>query len=179
LLQLTETDLWPELRPAEGRPGELLAIYPHREAMPRETRQNFFESAHHEINVLDDSNMFLAGATGTIRVLAQKALNGIHVRIVLACTNGPRDSREVRSIDGDVRLHCGALYSSIFQADSHFLCSQHAYGISIARSQPCIYTGKLTVILQAPTLKPSRVFGQKVETRKMTAVDESQYPHGM
>src|SRR5579863_9507192 len=60
LLNLSETDLWPELRTAPCRPDELVAVYPRRSSIPHETWRNLFASAKREISILDSSSLFLA-----------------------------------------------------------------------------------------------------------------------
>jgi hypothetical protein len=153
LLNLNETDLWPELHRAQTRPAELLAIYPHRSSIPRDTWRNLFASAKHEIGILDISSLFLAEDSAIIRVLAQRMEAGVRIRIALHDPNGKRDSRlqareDVKSTEAtDVltalklyhvlqdkqgiafRFHRSTLYNSIYRADNELLVNQHAYGV--------------------------------------------------
>jgi transcriptional regulator with XRE-family HTH domain len=67
MLDADEADLWPEVRAAlaaRSRPAEIKAIYPHRQAVPRETWLALFGSAVREISILDCSGLFLARDTG-------------------------------------------------------------------------------------------------------------------
>jgi transcriptional regulator with XRE-family HTH domain len=64
VLSLDEADLWPQLRATRSRPDEVRAIYPHRDAVPREVWLRLFSSAEREIGILDCSALFLAEDTG-------------------------------------------------------------------------------------------------------------------
>jgi transcriptional regulator with XRE-family HTH domain len=161
LLGAEEADLWPDaggplsVRP---RPDELGAVYPHRWAIPREVWTQFFESAEHEIGILAYSALFLAEDAGILNILADKARQGVTVRIAL----GDPDSLSVKARGeeegiGDampakirnalalyhplaatenieIRLHQTVLYNSIYRADGQILVNQHSYGIPAAYS---------------------------------------------
>jgi transcriptional regulator with XRE-family HTH domain len=86
LLNVSETDLWPDLSPSRSRPDELLAVYPHRSSITRDTWRTLFASAKHEIGILDYSSLFLAKDSDILRILAAKANSGARVRI---CTRRP------------------------------------------------------------------------------------------
>jgi transcriptional regulator with XRE-family HTH domain len=69
LLDADEADLWPEVRAeraARSRPAEVKAIYPHRNALPREVWLSLFGSAVGEIGILACSGLFLAQDTGLL-----------------------------------------------------------------------------------------------------------------
>jgi transcriptional regulator with XRE-family HTH domain len=150
LLNISEADLWPDLRPRPTRPDELLAVYPHRSSITRETWRNLFAAAKHEIGILDYSSLFLASDEEILRILAEKANRGARVRIALgdpdilevsedAAATEIRHAlvlyRPLRQITGiEIRIHRVALYNSIYRADDELLCNQHAYGVPASRT---------------------------------------------
>ena len=150
LLNVSETDLWPDLRPRPSRPDELLAVYPHRSSITRETWRNLFASAKHEIGILDYSSLFLAHDPDILRILAKKARSGARVQIALgdsgilevkddALATEIREAlflyRPLRQVAGiEIRIHRLALYNSIYRADDELLCNQHAYGVPASHS---------------------------------------------
>jgi transcriptional regulator with XRE-family HTH domain len=145
LLNLSEADLWPDLRPTPSRPDELLAVYPHRSSITRETWRNLFASAKHEIGILDDSSLFLANDADIVCILSEKANSGATVRIALsdpdilevsddALATEVRHAlvlyRPLRQVTGiEIRIHQMSLYNSIYRADDELIRNQHAYGI--------------------------------------------------
>jgi HJR/Mrr/RecB family endonuclease len=73
LLEADEIDLWPELLAARGatvRPSEVVAIYPHRWSVPRDTWHRLFSEATREIAILAYSGLFIADDAGLVNVLA-------------------------------------------------------------------------------------------------------------
>jgi transcriptional regulator with XRE-family HTH domain len=52
LLEADEADLWPELRAERSLPGEVRAIYPRLDLVPRDAWLDLFGSARDEIGVL-------------------------------------------------------------------------------------------------------------------------------
>nr|WP_241756240.1 helix-turn-helix transcriptional regulator [Actinomadura sp. RB99] len=157
LLNHTADDLWPQLsapRPLPEPPGaQILATYPHRWAVPRAVWQQHFASARHEIGILAYAGLFLAEDQGLVRTIADKARDGVAVRILLGNPDGPRISERgadegvgdslaakirnalvlyepLRDLDNvEIRLHDTVLYSSIYRADDDLLINPHAYGI--------------------------------------------------
>jgi transcriptional regulator with XRE-family HTH domain len=155
-LGVDETYLWPDaLSPEQvtsASQSEIIAIYPHRWAVPRDIWGRLFGAASEEIGVLVYSGLFLADDGGMVRLFADKARAGVKVRILL----GDPDSAEVaqrgadegvgesmaaqirsalvfyRPIMGvdniEIRLHRTVLYNSIYQADDEFLINMHVYG---------------------------------------------------
>jgi transcriptional regulator with XRE-family HTH domain len=159
LLDADEADLWPEVHAAitaRSRPAEIKAVYPNRQAVPRQAWMSLFGSAIREIGVLACSGLFLAREPGILDVLADRA--GVRVRICLrdpdepftaerGTGDGASDAGAARirdalalfgqlraSADVEIRVHRAVLYNSIYQADDQLLVSQHAYGISDERS---------------------------------------------
>ena len=99
------------------------------------------------------SGLFLAENTGLVRLLADKAQDGVRVRILLrrprrrrrspstattsasatpwppACATRWCSSSRSGSIDGaEIRLHRTVLYNSIYRADDQLLVNTHVYG---------------------------------------------------
>jgi hypothetical protein len=161
-----EVDLWPGARgPLSGRsrPEELVAVYPHRWAIPRDAWTRFFESAEHEIGVLAYSALFLAEDTGLLSILADKASWGVRVRIApgepdcaavaqrgadegidramaVKVRNALTLYRPLVGIEHiEIRLHEAVLYNSIYRADNQLFINQHVYGVAAARSPVFCY----------------------------------------
>ncbi|PRX98165.1 helix-turn-helix domain-containing protein [Allonocardiopsis opalescens] len=156
LLKVEETYLWPEgltkEQTAAASESEIVAIHPHRWAVPRDAWSRLFSSAESEIGILVYSGFFLADDSGLLRLLADKAAAGVRVRVLL----GDPDSAEVaqrgadegigdamaakirnvivlykplRGADGaEIRLHSTTLYNSIYRADDQLLVNTHIYG---------------------------------------------------
>ena len=161
LLNADEADLWPEVRAAittRSRPAEIKAVYPNRQAVPREAWLSLVGSAEREIGILACSGLFFATEPGVLDVLADRAQDGARVRICLRDPDGPvaaelgagdagaAGSREALALFGqlrqaagaEIRLHRAVLYNSIYRADHQLLVSQHAYGIADERA-PVFY----------------------------------------
>ncbi|GAA2906742.1 DUF5919 domain-containing protein [Streptosporangium fragile] len=155
-LGVEETYLWPDaLTPTQAAAvseSEIVTVYPHRWAVPRDAWGRLFSAARQEIGVLVYSGLFLAEDTGIVRLLADKAATGTRVRILL----GDPDSAEVaqrgadagigdgmaakirnmlvlyrplRAVAGvEIRLHRTVLYNSIYRGDDQLLVNTHVYG---------------------------------------------------
>jgi hypothetical protein len=161
LLHSSERDLWPDLAPisdAASHPAEIVAVYPHRWAVPRDAWRQLFEDARHQIGILAYSSLFLAEDSGLLDILAAKAQAGTEVRIVLGDPDCPRvaERGSQEGIDNamaakirnalalyrplrdtglaEIRLHRTVLYNSIYRADDDMLLNQHAYGIPAAHA---------------------------------------------
>jgi hypothetical protein len=74
---------------AVGSEPEIKAIYPGRQAMPRQAWRSLFCSANHEIDILTDSGMFLAEEPGILVLLADRSKTGVRVWICLRSTDEP------------------------------------------------------------------------------------------
>jgi hypothetical protein len=149
LLSTAETDLWPQLRSAQSRPGELVAIYPHLGKVPHEVLLRLFGSAQHEISLLDHRERPLAADPDVARALAEKVRAEITVRICLAepgdgeVSAGPDPSTPTADLHTalelyaplrqggnlEIRVHRKAPYSLIYRADDQLLVAQRAYAI--------------------------------------------------
>ena len=158
MLGADETDLWPQLRTDRTRPDEVLAIYPHRDTVPRDVWLRVLGSAQREIGILDDASLPLAADRHIVAVLAERAQSEVRLRI---CLGDPGALAVVQGVVGSesddapaasrrdalaayaplrkkgqaqIRLHPGIVYSSIYYADDEFLISQHAYGIAAGQA---------------------------------------------
>ncbi|RAY16738.1 XRE family transcriptional regulator [Actinomadura craniellae] len=162
LLGVNEADLWP--RPARPRlhaaaqTSEVIAMYPHRWAVPRTVWYHLFAGAHREIGILVYAGLFLAEDTGLVRLLAEKARSDVTVRIMLGDPDSPhiRERGENEGVGDSLaakisnslvlyqplynvagvefRLHSTVLYNSIYRADDCLMINPHAYGIAAARA---------------------------------------------
>jgi transcriptional regulator with XRE-family HTH domain len=152
LLDTAETDLWPQLRSAQPRADEVVAVYPHLSTMPSEVWLHLFRWAQHEISLLDDPRQPLVSDHDAIAILAEQARAGIRVRICLGDSGGTRaDERNVlaryaplrESGEVEIRLHQGVAYSFIYRADDHLLAVQRAYGVP-AGEAPVLHLKRTT-----------------------------------
>lgn len=158
MLGADETDLWPQLRASRTRPDEVIAVYPHRDAVPLNTWLRVLGSAQSEIGILDDTGPSPVGGQPITAVLAERAESGVRVRLCLrdsftpgvprraagpqdgnAPTSNPRDTPAAYSPLRDngqveIRLHRGTIYSSIYYGDEQLLVGPHAYGIPAGRA---------------------------------------------
>jgi hypothetical protein len=154
LLSTAETDLWPQLRSAQPRPEELVAIYPHLGTVPHEVWLRLLGSAQHEISLLDHRERPLAADRDVARALAEKVRAEITVRICLAesgdteasakagpgtPTAGLRNALEFyaplrQGGNVEIRVHRKAPYNFIYRADDQLLVAQRAYAIPAERA---------------------------------------------
>ena len=146
--------------------SEVVQVWPHRWAVPRDTWGHFFSQAEREIGALVYSGMFMAEDIGLHRLFADRARAGVQVRLLL----GDPDSRNVadrgesEGIDEgmaakvrnaivlfgkllaepgvELRLHSTVLYNSIFRADDQLLVNTHIYGV-MANNAPVFHLRKI------------------------------------
>jgi transcriptional regulator with XRE-family HTH domain len=162
LLSTAETDLWPQLRPAQSRPEELVAIYPHQDTVPREVWLRLFGSAQHEISLLDHRERPLATSSDVARALAEKVVAQLTVRICLAepddadVSAGPDPSAPSADLhtalefyaplrqggNVEVRVHQKAPYNFIYRADDQLLVAQRAYAMP-AQHAPVLHLQRI------------------------------------
>src|SRR5215207_5883651 len=95
LLGVDEAILWPgALSPdqiAAAGTNEVIAVHPHRWAVPADAWGRLFGSAREEIGILVYSGLFLAEDAGVQRLLGERARAGVRVRVLI----GDPDSPEV------------------------------------------------------------------------------------
>ena len=161
-LGVDETYLWPNALSAEqvssASESEIITIYPHRWAVPRDAWGRLFATAEHDIGVLVYSGLFLSEDVGVRRILAEKAAAGVRVRILLGDPDSPQVAergadegiddamaakirnalamyRPLRSVDGiEFRFQKTVLYNSIYCADDQLLVNTHVYGVPAANA---------------------------------------------
>ena len=170
LLAMDETDLWPECEgplASRARTEELIAIHPHRWAVPPEAWVRFFSSAKQEICILAYSALFLAEDTGILSVIADKARCGVRVRLALGdpestqvvergVEEGISDAMPAKVRNAlalyrlllaapnvEMRLHRTVLYNSLFRVDDEIFVNQHTYGNAAAHS-PVFHLRKIS-----------------------------------
>lgn len=152
ILGTDETELWPQLRAAGLRSAGLRAVYPHRDAVPREVWLRLFGAAQREIAVLAGSGRLLAEHEGLAELLAERAQAGVPIRICLAesavsesADDAGRESAETetgragsvlaslaslrKSTEAEIRLHRAELFQRIYRSDDRLLISQTVYGV--------------------------------------------------
>jgi hypothetical protein len=138
-------------------PGEVRAIYPRLDRVPREAWLDLLGSARDEIGVLAFTGLSHADDPEVMALVAARAGAGVRVRFCFAGLDaseggvsgaGPRGSTvagQVRSVlapapplagGGEVliRVHRAALYQSIYRGDGQLLVAQHAYGVPSGRA---------------------------------------------
>ena len=165
-----ESYIWPDAmgrdEVAAASQSEIVAVYPHRWAVPRDTLGHFFGQAEREIGTLVYSGMFIAEDMGVLRLFAERARAGVQVRILL----GDPDSHNVEErgvTEGigetlaakvrsslvlfrpllaepgvEIRLHGTVLYNSIYRADDQLLINTHVYGV-MANNAPVFHLRKI------------------------------------
>ncbi|MFI7438664.1 DUF5919 domain-containing protein [Nonomuraea indica] len=169
-LGVDETYLWPEAltreQVASASESEIVHVYPHRWAVPRDTWGRLVSEASQEIGVLVYSGLFLADDAGMVRLLGEKADAGVRVRILLGdpdcvevaqrgADEGIDDGmgakirnvlvlyRPLRGRDNvEIRLHDTVLYNSIYRADDQLLVNTHVYGTP-AGNAPVLHLRKV------------------------------------
>ncbi|MEV0792586.1 helix-turn-helix transcriptional regulator [Kribbella sp. NPDC050459] len=155
-LGVDEGYLWPDAltkdQVTSASASEIVAVYPHRSEVPRDTWRRLFESADEEIGVLVYAGLFLAEDAGLHRIIRKKAKAGARVRFLVGDQHDPhvadRGEQErvgdamaakirnalvlyqpLREIEGvEFRSHRTVLYNSIFRADDQVLVNTHVYG---------------------------------------------------
>lgn len=165
-----EAYIWPDAMDrdevAAASESEIVSVYPHRWAVPRETWGHLFEQAEREIGILVYSGYFMAEDAGIKRLLSDKAASGTRVRILLGDPESPYvDERghsegiddtmpsKVRSAiamfrpllasdNTEIRLHGTILYNSIYRSDEQMLVNTHIYG-TMANNAPVFHLRKI------------------------------------
>jgi transcriptional regulator with XRE-family HTH domain len=165
-----ESYIWPDAldheQVAAASESEIVAVYPYRRAVPRDTWGHLFEQAEDEIGILAYSCYFLAEDAGLRKVMADKATAGARVRILLGDPDSPfvlergrsegigdtmpakvRSAiamfRTLESVPNvEIRLHGTILYNSIFRADDQLFVNTHIYGV-MANNAPFFHLRKI------------------------------------
>jgi hypothetical protein len=165
-----EAYIWPDALDRDevvaASESEIVAVYPHRWAISRDTWQHLFEQAEKEIGILVYAATFLAEDAGFRRMLGDKAKSGVRLRILLGDPDSPavagrghdegideaiagkvrnaiilfRPLQEVENVE--IRLHGTILYNSIYRADEQVLVNTHIYGM-MASNAPAFHLRKI------------------------------------
>ena len=161
-LGVDEAYIWPD---ALGRDevaivseSEVVAVWPHRSEVPRDTWGHLFSQAEREIGVLVYAGLFLSEDAGIQKILRDKAAAGARVRILLGdpdsqvvadrgddegigdtvpakVRNALALCRPLRQVEGvEFRLHRTVLYNSIYRADDQVLVNTHVFGLAAAQA---------------------------------------------
>ena len=182
-----ESYIWPgtidQDQVAAAAKSEIIAVYPHRWSVPRETWEHFFAQAREEIGALVYSGMFMAEDVGVHRLFAERARNGARVRILLGDPDSlhvaergtsegidegmaakVRNSivlfRRLQSTENvEIRLHGTTLYNSIYRADDQLFVNTHIYG-TMASNAPSSTSARSPAATWSPrTWKASSASG--------------------
>jgi lambda repressor-like predicted transcriptional regulator len=165
-----ESYIWPDAMDRDeivaASESEIVAVYPHRWAVPREAWGHLFGQAEREIGILVYSGYFMAEDAGLKRLLTEKAESGTRVRILLGDPESPHVNERGHSEGIDdtmpskvrstiamfrpllalenvkIRLHGTILYNSIYRSDEQMLVNTHIYG-TMANNAPVFYLRKI------------------------------------
>jgi hypothetical protein len=169
-LGVDEAYIWPDAlgkdEVAAVSQSEVVAMWPHRWAVPRDTLGRFFAQAEQEIGALVYSGMFIAEDMGVLRLFAERARAGVRVRLLLGDPDSPNVAerganegidetmaakvrtsivlfRKLLAEPGvELRLHGTVLYNSIYRADDQLLVNTHIYGV-MANNAPVFHLRKI------------------------------------
>jgi transcriptional regulator with XRE-family HTH domain len=159
LLGVDEAYLWPDAlgrhQVSAASESEIISVYPHRWAVPRDVWLQHFSAATEAIDMLTMAGLFIAEDSGTIRKFQEKAESGVRVRLLMSNPDSPavalREKEEdtgegvvaarvrnvlallrpLRGVQGiEFRLHDACLYTSIFRSDDDLIVNAHVYGVA-------------------------------------------------
>jgi transcriptional regulator with XRE-family HTH domain len=161
-LGMDELYLWPDALPREqvtaASESEILAVYPRRSEVSRDTWRRLFEAGDREIGVLVYAGLFLSEDAGLQKIIRKKAESGARVRMLLGDPDdhhvaergeqegvGDAMASKVRnalvlfkSLRGaknvEFRTHRTVLYNSIYRADDQLLVNTHVYGAAASHA---------------------------------------------
>jgi len=160
LVHRHEYDLWPQLatKMAPAINQEIRSTYTHRGAVPRDVWRQLFAASTNEIGILVYAGLFLAEDIDLVRIMRDKAENGVTIRILLGDPDSEHVAQrgteegiteamaaKIRNVivlyrllldvpTVEIRLHATVLYNSIYRADDQMLVNPHVYGSSAAQS---------------------------------------------
>jgi transcriptional regulator with XRE-family HTH domain len=166
-----ESYIWPDALDRDeiitASESEIVAVYPHRWAVPRDAWGHLFDQASREIGILVYSGYFMAEDAGLKQIITSKAKAGARVRILLGDPDSPTvaDRGVAEGIDDtmpskvrsaiamfrplarasenvEIRLHGTILYNSIYRADEQMLVNTHIYG-TMANNAPVFHLRKI------------------------------------
>lgn len=157
LLRRDVSYLWQEEQTSrevtEAGQAELIKLYPHRSAVPRDLWNTLYANATRAFDVLVYSGFWLTEDPAFHRVVKEKAGNGVPVRFMLGEPDCPAVAQrgedegigaamgnKIRNalvnygplfgLPGvEFRLHTSTLYNSLYRADDELLVNGHVYGM--------------------------------------------------
>ena len=171
LLGVEESYLWPDAlnrdQVSAASTSEIISVYPHRWAVPRDVWTRHFADATESIDMLTMAGLFLAEDSGTVRLFREKAESGVRVRLLISDPDSPavalREKEEdtgpgvvasrvrnvlallrpLRGVENiEFRLHDACLYTSMFRADDDMIVNMHVYGVA-GSNAPVLYLRKV------------------------------------
>ncbi|MEV0698632.1 DUF5919 domain-containing protein [Saccharopolyspora sp. NPDC050389] len=172
MVRESETYLWPDAigpeRSAEVSGSEIIKVYPHRHAVPRELWNQLLDRATSEVEILVYVGMFLTDDRNILRKLIRKANDGARVRLLFgdpaSAAIARRSTEEnigkstvsakirhtlaffkpVSGVDGiEIRCHGTTLYNSIYRYDDNMIVNPHVYGFQ-APHAPALHLRRLS-----------------------------------
>lgn len=171
MLGVDESYLWPNALPrdqvAAAAGSEIITVYPHRWAVPREVWAQHFAGAENSIDMLTMAGLFIAEDSGAVRAFREKAQAGVRVRLLISDPDAPAVAlreheedtgagvvaarirnvlallRPLRGVEGiEFRLHDTCLYTSVFRADDDMIVNMHVYGVA-GSNAPALHLRKV------------------------------------
>ncbi|WP_181763698.1 XRE family transcriptional regulator [Streptomyces albidus (ex Kaewkla and Franco 2022)] len=157
LLKREVSYLWPSERVVaevtESSSAEIVKVYPYRAAVPQGLWPQLYAKATQHFDVLVYSGFWLTEDPAFLRVVREKAADGVPVRFMLGEPSSPQVAQrgedegigtsmgaKIRNalvnyrpffrLPGvEFRLHSTTLYNSIYRADTELLVNPHVYGV--------------------------------------------------
>jgi transcriptional regulator with XRE-family HTH domain len=171
LLGVEESYLWPDALPRDqvtaASQSEIISVYPHRWAVPRDVWAQHFANAREAIDMLTMAGLFIAEDSGTVQLFRQKAESGVPIRLLISDPESPvvalREKEEdtgpgvvafrirnvlallrpLLGVEGiEFRLHDACLYTSIFRSDDDVIVNAHVYGVA-GSNAPALHLRKV------------------------------------
>jgi hypothetical protein len=167
LLEVDELELWPEVADRRGGDSELVRLYSHRGAVPRDRWYELLETTRERLDMLVYAGLFLPdGRSDLAGVIRRKAQEGVEVRLLYGepscdavalrgAEEGIGDGlvARIRLVLGymrdafeesgvSVRLHDTTLYNSLYRYDDDLLVNAHTYGVAAGQS-PVLHLRRL------------------------------------
>lgn len=162
LLKRQVSYLWPAEQVAadvtESSNAEIVKVYPYRAAVPHSLWPQLYAKAAEHFDVLIYSGFWLTEDPAFLRVVKEKAADGVPVRFMLGEPDSPQVAQrgedegigssmgaKIRNalvnygplfrIPGvEFRLHSTTLYNSIYRSDNELLVNPHVYGVGASKA---------------------------------------------
>ncbi|WP_030887165.1 helix-turn-helix domain-containing protein [Streptomyces sp. NRRL S-1868] len=162
LLKREVSYLWPSDQVAtevtDASNAEVVRVYPYRAAVPQNLWPQLYAKATEKFDVLVYSGFWLTEDPAFLRVVKEKAADGVTVRFMLGEPGSPPvaqrgedegigasmgakirnalvNYRALFRVPGvEFRLHSTTLYNSIYRADDELLINPHIYGVGAAKA---------------------------------------------